>query len=83
MVLRKVGVKDMDKMSLPFDRYPLFLTPAMVKEILQVSYGTIYKLFKQDGFPSLRVGKRYVVPKDKFIQWVEDSIEGAKGGTHG
>jgi hypothetical protein len=23
------------------------------------------------GFPTLRIGKRMVVPKDKFLEWLE------------
>ena len=26
----------------------------------------------EPGFPSLRIGNRIVVPKEKFIQWVEE-----------
>ena len=28
------------------------------------------------GFPVLRVGSRMVVPKEKFIQWVEQNTAG-------
>ena len=28
------------------------------------------------GFPVLRVGSRMVVPKEKFIQWVEQNTTG-------
>ena len=30
-----------------------------------------YELMHQPDFPVLRVGSRMVVPKEKFIQWVE------------
>ena len=30
----------------------------------------------ESGFPVLRVGSRMVVPKEKFIQWVEQNTEG-------
>ena len=31
----------------------------------------------EPGFPVLRVGSRMVVPKEKFIQWVEEHTGGA------
>lgn len=43
----------------------------MVAQVLGVSISTAYELFHEPGFPTLRVGSRMVVPKEKFIQWVE------------
>ena len=71
-------VHDAGEQQSPYDKYPLFLTPKMVKEILQLSYGVIYNLFEQDDFPSFKVGKRYVVPKNKFLEWVEQSAKKPK-----
>jgi len=71
-------VHDAGEQQSPYDKYPLFLTPKMVKEILQLSYGVIYNLFEQDDFPSFKVGKRYVVPKDKFLEWVDQSANKRK-----
>ena len=31
------------------------------------------------GFPTLRIGSRMVVPKEKFIQWVEEQTAGGDG----
>ena len=36
-----------------------------------------YELMHQPDFPVLRVGSRMVVPKDKFMQWVEEYTGGA------
>ena len=32
----------------------------------------------EKGFPSLRIGNRIVVPKEKFQQWVEEQMGGTK-----
>ena len=40
-------------------------------EILGVSPSTAYLIMKEKGFPTLKIGHRMVVPKDKFIQWIE------------
>ena len=57
---------------------PLFLNAKMVAQVLGVSISTAYELFHEPGFPTLRVGSRMVVPKEKFIQWSERHSGGAK-----
>lgn len=54
-----------------FDDLPLFLTARMVSDILGLSMSAVYQLMRDKGFPTLRIGKRMVVPKDKFIAWIE------------
>ena len=54
-----------------YDDLPLFHNVKMVAQVLGVSISTAYELFHEPGFPTLRVGSRMVVPKEKFIQWVE------------
>ena len=44
---------------------------------LGVSPSSGYELMHQPDFPVLRVGSRMVVPKEKFIQWVEEHTGGA------
>ena len=57
---------------------PLFLNARMVAQVLGVSISTAYELLNDPGFPTLRVGSRMVVPKEKFIQWAEGQSGGAK-----
>ena len=54
-----------------FDDLPLFLTAQMVSDILGLSRCATYNLMRDKSFPTLRIGKRMVVPKDKFIGWIE------------
>ena len=61
-----------------YDDLPLFLNAKMVAQVLGVSISTAYELFHEPGFPTLRVGSRMVVPKEKFIQWAEGQSGGAK-----
>lgn len=42
-----------------------------VAKVLGVSPSSGYELMHEAGFPTLRIGSRMVVPKEKFIQWVE------------
>ncbi len=39
-----------------------------------VSPATSYELLHESGFPSLKIGNRIVVPKEQFIQWVENHV---------
>ena len=59
-----------------YDDLPLFLNAKTVAEVLGVAPASGYELMHQEGFPSLRVGSRIVVPKDSFIRWVREQTGG-------
>lgn len=59
-----------------YDELPMFLNAKMVAQVLGVSISTAYELFHEPGFPTLRVGSRMVVPKEKFVAWVSTQTEG-------
>ena len=61
-----------------YDDLPLFLNVELVARVLGVSISSAYELMHENAFPSVRVGSRFVVPKDKFRQWVEQQIGGAE-----
>lgn len=61
-----------------YDDLPLFLNAKMVAQVLGVSISTAYEVMHEPSFPTLRVGSRMVVPKEKFIQWAEGQSGGAK-----
>ena len=60
-----------------YDELPLFLNARMVADALGVSPSSGYELMREQDFPALKVGSRIVVPKEKFIAWVERSTGGA------
>ena len=59
-----------------YDDLPLFLNAAMVARVLGVAPSSAYELMHKNDFPTLRVGSRMVVPKEKFIEWVEQHMKG-------
>ena len=59
-----------------YSELPLFLNAALVAKILGVSPSSGYELMHEPGFPILKIGNRMVVPKEKFIQWVEQNTSG-------
>ena len=46
-------------------------------KVLGTSLSSGYELMHQPDFTVLRVGNCMVVPKDKFMQWVEEHTGGA------
>ena len=62
-----------------YDDLPLFLNANLVAQVLGVSQSSGYELMHEPGFPVLRVGNRMLVPKEQFVQWVVNHIE---GGVH-
>ena len=59
------------------DDLPLFLNSELVAKVLGVAPSSAYELMHEPDFPVLHVGSRMVVPKEKFIQWVEKHTRGA------
>lgn len=60
-----------------YDQLPLFLNAELVAKTLGIAPSSAYELMHENNFPTLRIGSRMVVPKDKFIEWV---VQHTKGG---
>lgn len=60
-----------------YNELPLFLNAEVVAKALGVSPSTGYELMHEKDFPALKIGSRIVVPKEKFIAWVEQNTGGA------
>ena len=58
-----------------YDELPLFLNAETVAKLLGISISRSYELMHEKGFPSLRIGSRLIVPKEKFREWVEANCE--------
>ena len=54
---------------------PLMLSVPEVGEVLGISRAGAYELVRSKGFPKVKIGNRIVVPKDRFIQWIEERTE--------
>ena len=53
---------------------PLMLSVHDVAEVLRISKSSAYVLVKEKGFPRLKIGARVVVPREKFIEWINKNI---------
>ena len=70
-------VTDMKESSYKsYDELPLFLNAETVAKVLGISPSSGYELMHEDGFPTLKIGNRIVVPKEQFIRWVSEHTGG-------
>ena len=54
-----------------FDQLSLTLNATQVAAVLGISRSNAYALMRSEGFPTLHIGKRMLVPKDRLIRWIE------------
>ena len=54
------------------DQLPCMLNADKIAKYLEISRAGAYELMHSEGFPLIRIGKRMIVPRDKFLQWVDD-----------
>ena len=59
-----------------FDDLPLMLSVPEVANLLGISRAGAYELVKTDGFPSLTIGSRIIVPRNKLIAWIDEKSSG-------
>ena len=67
----------MTKQFTSIDQLPITLSAPQVAEVLGISRANSYTLMHSVGFPTLTIGKRMVVPKDKLLAWMDEQIGGS------
>ncbi len=58
-----------------YEALPLMLSVPKVGEVLGISRAGAYELVRSKGFPSMKVGTRILVPRDKFLAWIDQQTE--------
>ena len=53
-----------------YDELPLLLNVKQLADLLGVSDSSVYEIIQEGGFPSLRIGKRIVIPKEELREWI-------------
>lgn len=66
----------MSKVYTSLEQLPLALSAEDVAQVLGISRANAYALMHSKGFPTLKIGKRMTVPKDKLIEWMEKQLAG-------
>lgn len=58
------------------EEIPLTLNAIEIAQVLGLSRAGAYNLLNSKGFPTLCIGSRKIVPKDKFIEWINRNSGG-------
>ena len=61
-----------------YDELPLMLSIPEMASVLGISRAGAYELVRSNGFPSLKIGSRIVIPKDKLLQWIDAQCAAAE-----
>lgn len=56
------------------EQLPLALSAEDVAQVLGISRANAYILMHSKGFPTMQIGKRMTVPKDKLIEWINQRV---------
>lgn len=60
----------MDKLKEIFSEYSDIVTVDEVMKMLRLGKNTVYKLLKDDEIMNVKVGARYIIPKQSVIEFV-------------
>ena len=66
-MLNRVELKDL----------PQLITPHELAETLGISLPFCYKLIRTKGFPSFRVGKKWLISTDRLMEWIANQTNEA------
>jgi hypothetical protein len=61
-----------------FEELPAMLTAEELAGALGISRAGAYALIHSKGFPTLRIGKRLMVPKEKLSAWIDRNTSGTE-----
>ena len=56
------------------EQLPLALSAEDVAQVLGISRANAYTLMHSKGFPTIKIGKRMTVLKDKLIEWIDKQM---------
>ncbi|AMR82811.1 helix-turn-helix domain-containing protein [Bacillus thuringiensis] len=74
---RQTAVEKLDSIPVTNDSatdYPIMLKVAHVAEVLGISPRKAYDIMDQKGFPLVKIGRKKVVPRDAFFNWLEKGV---------
>ena len=57
-----------------YAQLPMALNANQVAAVLGISRAGAYNLMRSEGFPTLFIGKRMVVPKDRLMDWMNKQV---------
>ena len=52
--------------------WPLLLTVPQTAQLAQMGRAAMYALCRVPGFPVVKIGKKFLIPRDAFLRWMEE-----------
>ena len=68
---RKSTMNSKEKRTGSFDDLPMSLNADDISSVLNISIGNAYNLLHREDFPTIHIGRRMVVPRDRFFAWID------------
>ena len=65
-----------------YESIPRVLNAEQLAGTLGISRAGAYRLLHREDFPTLRIGKRMLVPRDKLMLWIDRNSGGGEN-VHG
>ena len=53
-----------------FEELPIMLSVSEAARVMNISRSNMYDLIHSFGFPTVSVGKRYLIPKSELQKWI-------------
>jgi len=54
-----------------FNELPLMLNVQDVSDVLGIGLAHAYEVVRRKDFPSITLGSRIIIPRDKLMEWLE------------
>lgn len=58
-----------------FDELPVMLNANQLAQALNLSRAGAYQLMHSSSFPTVRIGKRMLVPKEHLLRWLDQKVQ--------
>ena len=58
-----------------FEELPLMLTVQDVADVLGIGLAHAYEVAHRNDFPTITLGSRIIVPRDRFMEWIDRQAE--------
>lgn len=58
-----------------FEDLPVMLNADQLARALNISRAGAYQLMHSSSFPTVRIGKRMLVPKEHLLRWLDQKVQ--------
>ncbi len=57
------------------EELPMVLSAKEVADYIGMAKSNVYELINRVDFPAFRIGKRVFIPRDQFLDWINNQVE--------